>query len=911
MGQIQSNIGLITGFPIVDTVDQLMEISARPRDLLVSRNAQLQNEQIAVTQLTSLLVSLQGAAGTLNDADIFDVKSVSSSDSSLLAASLTNGGNPATGSYQFTPVRQARSQQLISSALPELDEPVGTGTLTFQFGGFVDGDTALDQLNGGEGVRRGEIRITDRTGSSATIDLRFAMTVDDVLNAINSSTAINVTADANGDSFRLTDHSSSAAGILSVQEVGTGKTAEDLGLESIQTSNNVATGDDVLQLYDSLKLSRLNGDNGVQISDVLADLRVTFRDGSSDLDIDFDGSETTLGELVAAINTTAPARLSAQISVDRDHIQLTDLTTGTETFSVTSLFGGTTAEDLGLINSANAGVITSDRLQRGLKTALLRNLKGGSGIGDLGYLFLQNRSGENNAYTYLSNSETVQDLIEEINNNPIRIVARVNDARNGIILEDTSGGTGHLIVGNADATNSADALGIAVDAAVDSINSGTLDLQVVSENTLLASLNGGGGIELESFIITDTNGNAGAVKLNGSGSEITTLGGVIEAVNSIGIAVQARINDTGDGLLLIDTAGGPETLSVNEVGSATTAADLKILGNAVEVDIGGNLTHVIDGSARHTVFIDSDDTVGDLITRINDLEAGVTANSVFDGQSNRLSLFGSVTGSRNGLLIDTSDTGFTLQEIAKAQDAILLFGSPEVAAVSVLVSSANNTFSQVVSGLDLIINESATDAVTINVANTHSTLTTAITDLVAAYNAIIDNIDQATFFNEADNTTGILFGSSEVLRVETELARLITRAFFGVGNIRSLETVGIEIADNGKLSLNSDQLNDIFQSDVDGLKQFFTDDTGGFFAKIDALVESLAGADNSLLTNRSDALSDTVEQNNNRIAFLNERLNAERELLLNQFFQMELAVASLQDSLAALNLLTVLPPLSI
>ena len=240
-----------------------------------------------------------------------------------------------------------------------------------------------------------------------------------------------------------------------------------------------------------------------------------------------------------------------------------------------------------------------------------------------------------------------------------------------------------------------------------------------------------------------------------------------------------------------------------------------------------------------------------------------------------------------------------------------MFGSPEVAAVSVLVSSTTNTFSQVVSGLNLNINESATDAVTINVANTDSTLTTAITDLIGAYNAIIDNIDQATFFNEADNTTGILFGSSEVLRVETELARLITRAFFGVGNIRSLETVGIEIADNGKLSLNSDQLNDIFQSDVDGLKQFFTDDTGGFFAKIDALVESLAGADNSLLTNRSDALSDTVEQNNNRIAFLNERLNAERELLLNQFFQMELAVASLQDSLAALNLLTVLPPLSI
>ncbi len=49
---------------------------------------------------------------------------------------------------------------------------------------------ALNALNGGAGVRPGTIRITDRSGATAEIDLSTAVTVDDVLNAINGSTAI-------------------------------------------------------------------------------------------------------------------------------------------------------------------------------------------------------------------------------------------------------------------------------------------------------------------------------------------------------------------------------------------------------------------------------------------------------------------------------------------------------------------------------------------------------------------------------------------------------------------------------------------------------------------------------------------------------------------------------------------------
>jgi flagellar hook-associated protein 2 len=55
----------------------------------------------------------------------------------------------------------------------------------------VDTSTRLADLNGFEGVRRGVIRITDRSGASADIDLTAAIDVNDILDA-KPQMAINV-----------------------------------------------------------------------------------------------------------------------------------------------------------------------------------------------------------------------------------------------------------------------------------------------------------------------------------------------------------------------------------------------------------------------------------------------------------------------------------------------------------------------------------------------------------------------------------------------------------------------------------------------------------------------------------------------------------------------------------------------
>ena len=308
MGRIQSSVGLATGIPITDTVEQLIAISAQPRDRLQQATTGLQQQQVAIGELMALTIAIELSSNKLANSSLFQKRTATSSNDALLAASVT--GDAAIGTYHFTPVRMAQNHQLISDGVTSLDETFGGGSLSLGFGGFVDRGMDLELLNGGAGVERGKIRITDRSGASDVIDLRFALTVDDVLDQINNSEEINVTAVADGDAIRLIDQTGLSLANLKVQEVGGGRTAADLGIGSIDVAASDVTGRNLVQANERMRLSLLNDNTGIAIRDELPDLQITFRDGSSPLEIDLrrDGL-TTLGDLLDALNAADPARL--------------------------------------------------------------------------------------------------------------------------------------------------------------------------------------------------------------------------------------------------------------------------------------------------------------------------------------------------------------------------------------------------------------------------------------------------------------------------------------------------------------------------------------------------------------------------------------------------------------------------
>ena len=902
MTRIQSSVGLISGIPIQETVNQLIEVASQPKKNVTDRNKLLSSEKLAVTQLSSLLVAFQFESNQLGSTKLFDSKTVSSSKTAALSATLIADGNPTAGTYLFTPVQTASAQQVLSQSFAK-DAPVGAGTLTFQTGGFVDKGVSLDQLNLGAGIQRGSIRITDRNGDKALIDLSTAQSVDDVIKAINNNTSINVTATAEGDHFKLTDNTG-GTGNLIVQDVAGGTTAVGLGLAGINVAASTADGTDVFALHVGAKLTALNDGNGVQLRSG-NDLAVTLADEST-LEIDL-GTATTLGDVITAINAADPLKLSAQISADGNRIEVTDLTAGAGTFAVANVGVGTAATDLGLTNTVAGGTITGSRLVSGLRDTLVSSLRGGQGLGTLGQIDITNRANVSFSVD-LSAAETLGEIVSAINDQSTDVTASVNAARNGIVLNDTSGGTAvNFQVSDGDANESATALGIVFDDAATTVNSGTLARQQVSEATLLSALNKGKGIKVGDFTIRDSAGKIGAVDLNPTDDIAVTVGDVINRINALTIGVEARINDEGDGIVLVDTAGGTQSLTVSEVGGGTTAKDLRIKGTSV--DVNGTPTKQINGTANSTVEIGEDDTLADVVESINALGAGVTASIVNDATGQRLSLTGGI-GAANELLYDTAGSTLQFQQINEARDAVLLYGSKTSPGGGVLFSSQTDTFASVVEGVTLTVKDGSTDPVTVTVTASSAPIVNAVQEFVDAYNSIRDILDEVTDFDQESLTTGILFGSNEALRIESDLSRVLTGRFFGVGNIQSLEALGISLDDKGHLEFESAKLTAAYNSDPEALKTLFTDKTSGLATKIDAAVERLAGkASTALLTSRAGTLTRKIDANTERIAFMDLTLERQRERLLNDFYRIETVIAGMQTSLDALSTFQPIPSL--
>lgn len=910
MGRITSDVGLNTGIPIADTVEKLIAIQARPRDRLENQLATIKAQQTAVVELTTLVISLQLAMRKLKVTDPFTKKAVTSSHPDLLTATARSAATP--GTYQFVPVRMASNHQLLSSGVSARDQALGGGTFSFRYGGAVNEGVSLADLNGGAGVSRGKIRIYDRSGASAVVDLSFAQNVGDVIEAINTADGISVKAIADGDHFRLVD-SSGGTGNLRVSEMNGGTTAAGLGLAGINVAADAADGTDVVRLFTGLDLDQLNDGAGVAIRAGLPDLDITLADGST-LQVDFRSltpgarQEQTLGDLLTTLNEADPTKLRAQISADGDRIVLTDLTTGGGSFSVASAVGGTLAEDLGLTGAASGGTISSTRLQGGLATTLLSSLAGGDGLGTLGTIQLTDRAGAT-ASVDLSSAETLDDVISAINAAGIGIEARYNGPRNGIELVDTTGATaGNLIVADGDATATATKLGLVVDAAVSQVNSGTLNRQVVSESTLLSSYNGGKGVSKGSFLITDSLGVSAAVNLTILDPD--SIGDVIDAINGLSIGVLARINDAGDGIALIDSAGGTGTLKVEDVGASTAAKELHLAGTGAAAVIGGQNVQLIDGSTTYKITLDADDTLDDLVAKINELGAGAQAGVLSDGSgslAHHLSLLSSITGKAGELLVDGSGLGLDFSELSAAQDALLQYGTGSAAR---LISSTSNEFKDVVTGLDVTIAGESKSPVVIHVKQTPEDVSITLQLFVDQYNKLREKLDGLTFFSEQEGTKGILFGSAETLRIESGLTSLVTGRVLGAGKIQSLAELGITIDQDGKLALDKTKLEARFASDPQAVQEFFSSENAGLANRVDKLIETLAGIDDSMLVTRGQALQRQAETVAARIDFLNERLDRSRERLLKQFFNMELVVGRIRNSLTAINQIQYIPPVN-
>ncbi len=908
-GTITTGTGLISGINSAQIIDQLLAIDAQPKTLIQQRSAILQSQQVAFQDINAKLLMLKLDSSGFTDNKIFQSTTVSSSNPSVLTASSSASATP--GSYNFSVSRLVNTQQIITNGFADTDStPVGAGTLTFEFGNAkLDSDTKLSQLNGGAGVTRGKIRITDQSGSSAIVDLSRALTVNDVLSAINETSGISVTASVTDEGLKLTDNTGAAVTALAVANVGTTGTATSLGL-NVAAAGNTITGTSINTLGANSLLASLNDGNGVRINGVTADLQIARRDGTT-----FDvvlGGATTLGQIITKINTASGGNVTASVNPSGTGLQLVDSSTDNgSAFAVTAINGSGAAADLGLTTTAAGGTITGNRIVSTLNSRLVKNLKGGSGAA-LGNINITNRAGVSFGVD-LSGATSVSQVINLINTagSGNGVTASLNSAGTGLQLTDSTGATAsNLIVADTTGTGAAD-LGLAQSVAAATLDSGNLQFRYISESTRRDNLNGGQGVAKGKFTITDSRGVSATVDLS-QGDEVT-VADILAEINSRGLSLTARVNDNGDGILLEDTGPGTVAIKVQEQGS-TTARDLGLLGEAATP--GANL----NGSFEKQVTILNTDTLDQVATKINSAGLAVKATVINDGSSAnpyRLSLLSTRPGSAGAFVFDDGGLGLGSTTLVEAQDAVVFYGSTDPAK-AVALTSTTNTLNSVIPGATVNLLSTSSSTVTVNISQDDSAITAGIKKFVTDFNTVMTTLNKYDSYNADTKQKGLLLGDPTVSRIRSSLYRLISGRNNDLGTqYNSLAQVGITVGSGATLKIDDTKFAAALATDRNAVKQLFTFKTtgtnaagdtvttaGGIGVRIDDLLKSLTDSDNGAISNQLDSITKTLKLNQDSMDRIDEKLAAKKLVLQNQFNAMEKALAQIQSQGSSLSSLS-------
>lgn len=936
MSGISSSIGLISGIDTAGLIQQLLSLESRPRMLAQQRMVQLQTQQTAYLDLNTRLDALKQAAAAFNTSKIFESASATSSDEDVLTGTASAGA--ALGSFSFIVDRLVSTQQVMSRGFADRDATaVGATAFTFEpVEGRVDRDTPLSALNGGNGITRGKIVIQDSTGASATIDLSRVATVGEVLDAINSSDSIAVTASADGNGLVLRDD---AGGALTIRNETARDVLRGLGFTS-GASGSTLTGAPVHSIGNATSLTSLNDGNGVRITHQIGsgaqDFLITDRTGAQHViflgDVFADGEFQsarvgTIAGLKARIEERTGGAVSLQVRGDGSGLELVDNTGGAGDLVVTDVSGA--AVDLGFVDAdagtttVTAASITGRRVQAGLNSTLTRNLFGGAGLSD-GSISIQTADGAVHALS-LSTDGSVSDLVRELETGTggaIRVSLDENGT--GLVVTDTTGGAGATVISGAAAT----ALGLeGTFGAGEPIGTGRLHHAFIAKSTSLASLRAGKGIGVGTFSITDSTGAAHNVSITSSDR---TIGDVIRKINNLGFGVKASINETGDGILLQDTTGaGNLAITVTDVEGAV-AKNLRLAGASKGVESTDNR---IDGSFEVTLEFDGTDSLDDIVSKINNAEAGVRATVVNDGSGvapHRLVLTSRDTGARGRFTLDTHGFDLGLTSLSDGMDSRVFFGGTDPAA-ALLLTSGTNTVDGVVSGVRIDLNSRSDDPVTLTTTRDNESIESAVNNFITAFNSLVTRIDAVTDYDAETERKAALFGDSTVSTLRNALHQTIQGRPLNVGGpFQSLAQVGVTVGTGGQLELDADKLRAAIDQDPEAVKnlfaakvqvprepiQVFPDrpdlditvrNTGpdeysslGVVERIARLVERYTDPVSGIMTSRKSTLETQIRQQQDRIKAFDIKLESRRQVLQNQFASMERALSQIQSQQSSL-----------
>ena len=439
----------------------------------------------------------------------------------------------------------------------------------------------------------------------------------------------------------------------------------------------------------------------------------------------------------------------------------------------------------------------------------------------------------------------------------------------------------------------------------------------------ITSSSAGGGIDVQGIVdqiiyseraperlmqAQQTQLNSQAAALRDISSKLTDLEATTDNLNDLSGNFNAKVVTSSDSDLLTATASGSadaadHTIVISSL-ATTSSYYTDRLASGSDTFLTGSFDLQIGSGAPTTITVDdAHNTLDALAAYVNELDIGVSARVVTDTQGARLALVSESAGESGDLTITNNTSGLVFNKGETGTNASLTVDG-------VPVTSDSNTVAGVIPGVTLnLVGAAPGTTVLLAVKSDTTQPSSAINDFVTSYNALVQAINAQFTYNAATGSAGVLSGSTSLRMVQQRILSDVGYSITGNGGFVNLSTIGLEMADDGTLTVDGTKLDDALQNhfgDVQNLLQS-TSPSGfarNFSADLDQLTDSVNGPLNAELTGITqnvDTIADGIQDFEDRIAQRQQQLIEEYSRIDALVRQIPLTLAQINSQLGSLQ----------
>lgn len=353
------------------------------------------------------------------------------------------------------------------------------------------------------------------------------------------------------------------------------------------------------------------------------------------------------------------------------------------------------------------------------------------------------------------------------------------------------------------------------------------------------------------------------------------------ATTAINDKTSALGNSSQSRTITIEQANGEKL----EVVLGENETSLEAIANAIN---NANITNE-DGTTRAS-------TMNASIVRSGTNEYQLVITSKETGEQQAITSISSDDEQLNQVIgfdknqIDTS----AMSEVCQAQDAKFSFNG-------IAITSASNTVKDVISGVDITLKATTPTSQNLAITADNDKAEQAIKEWVEAFNQLQSTIATLTQFtaketnsDELNNSNGPLIGDATLRNIDQSIRSIFAKG--QAGEFTVLAQIGINMDNNGTLTINENELKKALSENSDAVAMLFTGDgekTGianEVVAKVNGFIDS-----EGMIDSVTNGLNSTLKSLDKRYEQVNSSIEQTIERYRVQFTKLDVLINSLDS----------------